>query len=325
MTIKAWVDSNSDGVPDSSLSLSEIQSEFGGSAPISFSEYYRGGANVPSGVIGYPGGSATYIPSSGGISVSNFYGSVKNPYRYYYTGLRSPAYIGYSDITYNGEAFRDYVFRLSIPELAGNEGRHVFLNLSSFENSSITDMYYMPYIRFNDTSSSSLIYDHSPVEHWDEWYRQLYLQSSLGVNQTTIDLHIGMRLSYDAKSGGIYPLFDLSRNSGFINNIVLVIVSGVGSYSTTPYSAGYGENLSVSIPAPGAFPLSNSFVMTNAVNNFADGTGATLLNTANLDAWEDNRYRGLGFDAAMSASPLSYGTLSGKQQWFSAIRVTWSS
>ena len=48
------------------ISLSEVQSEFTGSNPISLSEYYRSGAYVPSG--------ATAIPASGAIAISDFYG-----------------------------------------------------------------------------------------------------------------------------------------------------------------------------------------------------------------------------------------------------------
>ena len=56
------------------LSLSQIQSEFGGSNPISLSEYYRGGGLVP--VHGNTGN----IASSGLISVSQFYGqSAQSP------------------------------------------------------------------------------------------------------------------------------------------------------------------------------------------------------------------------------------------------------
>ena len=49
------------------VSLNNIQTEFGGTNPISMSEYYRAGALVPShdGTIG--------IPSSGTINMSNFY------------------------------------------------------------------------------------------------------------------------------------------------------------------------------------------------------------------------------------------------------------
>ena len=51
-----------------SLSLSQIQGEWGGSAPISLSEYYRG--SLPNGRINYG-----TIPSSGAIDIADFYGS----------------------------------------------------------------------------------------------------------------------------------------------------------------------------------------------------------------------------------------------------------
>lgn len=51
------------------ISLANLQSEFGGSNPISASEYYSGGAHVGSWVSG--------VPSSGTISLSNFYGKSK--------------------------------------------------------------------------------------------------------------------------------------------------------------------------------------------------------------------------------------------------------
>tara|TARA_B100001057_G_scaffold106067_1_gene103692 strand:+ start:1653 stop:2303 length:651 start_codon:yes stop_codon:yes gene_type:complete len=50
------------------ISLSQIQSEWGGSSPISLSEYYRN--SLPSGRTNY--GS---IPTSGAISMSNFFGT----------------------------------------------------------------------------------------------------------------------------------------------------------------------------------------------------------------------------------------------------------
>ena len=49
------------------ISLSNIQTEFGGSNPISLSEYYQGGSIIGAGV--YP----NTIPSSGVIRASNFY------------------------------------------------------------------------------------------------------------------------------------------------------------------------------------------------------------------------------------------------------------
>lgn len=53
------------------LSLSAIQTEFGGSNPISINEYYAGGSYVPSGTTGTNGA----VPSSGQISFSQFYGT----------------------------------------------------------------------------------------------------------------------------------------------------------------------------------------------------------------------------------------------------------
>jgi hypothetical protein len=48
------------------ISLSEIQTEFGGANPISLSEYYRDGS--------YTTSNNTSVPTSGAISFSNFYG-----------------------------------------------------------------------------------------------------------------------------------------------------------------------------------------------------------------------------------------------------------
>jgi hypothetical protein len=53
------------------LTLANIQTEFGGSNPISLSEYYAGGGLVPAGTSGTYGA----VPSSGTISIRNFYGT----------------------------------------------------------------------------------------------------------------------------------------------------------------------------------------------------------------------------------------------------------
>ena len=71
MTIKSYT--------AGSLSLGEIQAEFGGSNPIALTEYLAGGAYVNSGVIGYPNGVPTPIPSSVPIRISNFYGASAEP------------------------------------------------------------------------------------------------------------------------------------------------------------------------------------------------------------------------------------------------------
>lgn len=58
------------------LSLTDIQTEFGGTNPIGLSEYYAGGGLVPAGTTGTYGA----VPSSGTISIQNFYGTAN-----YYT------------------------------------------------------------------------------------------------------------------------------------------------------------------------------------------------------------------------------------------------
>lgn len=63
MTIKVFNPS----INGPSLAFDEIQAEFGGTNPIGLDEYYRGGAFV--------GSHATDIPTSGPISVRNFYGT----------------------------------------------------------------------------------------------------------------------------------------------------------------------------------------------------------------------------------------------------------
>ena len=62
-------------LPTTSLSFSALQTEYGGSNPISLSEYYRGGANgnVPS---GQTSGFGT-IPTSGAINMGVFRGTTK--------------------------------------------------------------------------------------------------------------------------------------------------------------------------------------------------------------------------------------------------------
>ena len=50
------------------ISITDIVDEFGGSVPHSLSEYYRDGGAVP--------GNNTNVPTSGQISMSNFYDAV---------------------------------------------------------------------------------------------------------------------------------------------------------------------------------------------------------------------------------------------------------
>jgi len=85
-----------------SLAFDEIQSEFGGTNPIGLDEYYRGAGRVPSHV--------TDVPTSGPISVRNFYGTNRRvviplnipagDYAYDVFNNRGSSYVaGLSDIT----------------------------------------------------------------------------------------------------------------------------------------------------------------------------------------------------------------------------------
>lgn len=76
------------------ISLANIQTEFGGSDPISLSEYYSDGIYVPNSTLGYPGGVVTTIPTSSQqtISLVNFYGSAKRS-KVLYTFLNSQSWI----------------------------------------------------------------------------------------------------------------------------------------------------------------------------------------------------------------------------------------
>ena len=65
------------------ISLSAIQTEFGGSNPIGLGEYYEGGAYVQSDNIGL-------IPTSGLNSLSNYYGAVNIIPKGYFGGGYGP-------------------------------------------------------------------------------------------------------------------------------------------------------------------------------------------------------------------------------------------
>lgn len=70
------------------ITLAQIQTEFGGADPISMSEYYAGGAYVPSGTSGTNGA----VPTSGQISFSQFYGTSD----VVFTGISDATYEDYA-------------------------------------------------------------------------------------------------------------------------------------------------------------------------------------------------------------------------------------
>jgi hypothetical protein len=80
-------------IPISNVSLAELQTEFGGSAPISLSEYYAGG-----GYVDNPGPTSAYqtgiIPVTGPISIGNFLGVSKIPQIFSLTQTTPGSYTG---------------------------------------------------------------------------------------------------------------------------------------------------------------------------------------------------------------------------------------
>lgn len=89
------------GLPSSgALAFSTIQSQFGGSNPISLSEYYRNGSFVPSNQFN------TNVPTSGQISVSQFYSTEGfNNFGQYVVGtsggkIASNGWLFYGNATY---------------------------------------------------------------------------------------------------------------------------------------------------------------------------------------------------------------------------------
>lgn len=90
--------------PGTAISINTIVGEFGGTAPHSLSEYYRGGGLVPN----TPGNAN--IPTSGAIPMGGFYGSANrstvaltitgNTYNYDVYANRGPTYVaGATDLT----------------------------------------------------------------------------------------------------------------------------------------------------------------------------------------------------------------------------------
>jgi hypothetical protein len=87
------------------ISFSNLQSEFGGSNPISLGEYYKGGSIVPTAVsysnygTGISGAYVpTGVPSSGSINIAGFYGAdLANVYTTLYSGGTSPVKTAWSN------------------------------------------------------------------------------------------------------------------------------------------------------------------------------------------------------------------------------------
>ena len=92
-------------IPSSgAISMTTLSGEFGGAAPYSISQFYRGGGRVPNASVN------NSIPTSGSISFSNFYGATNrvainvtisgNVANYVFNTAKVPGYIaGVTDVT----------------------------------------------------------------------------------------------------------------------------------------------------------------------------------------------------------------------------------
>ena len=76
------------------ISLADIQTEFGGSNPISLSEYYKNGPYVTA------GSNAPNVPTSGAISIGNFYGASAISATYSFNSIDYYVYEGASVTLY---------------------------------------------------------------------------------------------------------------------------------------------------------------------------------------------------------------------------------
>jgi hypothetical protein len=56
------------------ISIADVKSFLGGASASDFNSFHSGGNYTPPSAIGYPGGTATYVPASGQISLDNFHG-----------------------------------------------------------------------------------------------------------------------------------------------------------------------------------------------------------------------------------------------------------
>lgn len=249
------------------LTLNDIQTEFGGSNPISLSEYYAGGAYVPSGTTGTYGA----VPSSGTIGIRNFYGTQKLVMRYKGTiGFRTSANSWYQSAL-NSNACATVYSGSSTTGVVG-----IWSNFGSTGSSTgtrrggvaIFDMATNSYTNaYSFNTPGAPFYPYFPMG--DMWGNVWGLVSSSVANNNRI-----VRLSPSNDYATIQNewLANANNNStfpqvtrpGFVNNSV---------HPTVNYIASNGYFLGVTstgtITTYNACPamVSTSFAMVNAVSN----------------------------------------------------------
>jgi hypothetical protein len=157
------------------LSLADIQGEFGGANPIGLNEYYAGGGLVPAGTTGTNGA----VPSSGAISIYNFYGTSNIlPLRWGDTGSTYHAPIVVYGGTYGTEqasitATTGGAFNFFVPTDAGGDGFY-----TTFVGGGPTSGYRVRI--YNSTGSGIVFYDvnGNPI-YTGNWSSYFYITSDI--------------------------------------------------------------------------------------------------------------------------------------------------
>lgn len=155
------------------ISLSQIQTEFGGANPVSMSEYYRGGTYVESGAT-----STTSIPTSGSISMNDFYGGT-NPTGTTFTmseGSWGSSNVGYytgiagslTPTTFNGITIRAMYFVLQSTPTEPNNDLFYFLMAGNRDNTAWNT------IQFSNTTFSSTtgVRTYNSGSNYTQWFYQ---------------------------------------------------------------------------------------------------------------------------------------------------------
>lgn len=178
--------------PTSNISLSDIQTEFGGTSPIGMDEYYRGGANVPSGTLA--GTSGVQIATSGAISVGDFRGVTKP------IGLSYVLFTGNSNVGYN----------YAPSSLTPNTYKGAFISRI---------IYWSSYDDFNQTWSYGFNFK-LQEPGYGSIYPKNYFKSIILNNRTFNTTDSNCRLFETGSTPDFFTEWDWSYSTSFLTNLV---------------------------------------------------------------------------------------------------------
>lgn len=173
--------------PTSSLGMSHIQTEFGGSNPISLSEYYGVNANVASsgairmaqflGITALAASTPDFTPYGYGLSGTvTAYLYIRSNGQYQTFGTNDMGGITNGTWKTGGGSVSDYDCRLTITsgELAGGDSTNTWLNLATTRSwyvsrSSFGDMTFGGHLEIRAAASPFTVLDNSSVSMVAEW------------------------------------------------------------------------------------------------------------------------------------------------------------